>query len=77
MTLDRLMMELDALCKHWRVQVENRPGQRRYSCTVYAKGKRFTVSRAAYEAAVRDALQRIRTGTDGRRAKGLKLVDFE
>lgn len=57
---------LDRKTKHWRLQCVNNDKGRRYDCTVWACGKRFTTNRKTPLAAVKAALEKIASlGTRG------------
>lgn len=60
LALDTAIALLDAQSKHWTIKTENCTGHsRRYSCNVWAGGRRFTVNRATPLDVVRAALERI------------------
>lgn len=72
-----MILRLDAKAKHWTLKVHNRRGTeddpaatRRYECTVWAMGRRFTVNRMTPLLAVKAALAQME-GTDKR---GLHLA---
>jgi hypothetical protein len=76
-TLDALMLRLDATAKHWTLKVQNRRGSeddpaatRRYECTVWAHGRRFTVNRMTPLLAVKAALHQM----EGKDKRGLRLA---
>ena len=51
---------LDKQTKHWRIQCVNSGDRRRYECTVWGGGRRFTINRATPLLAAAGALERIR-----------------
>lgn len=70
MSLDAAIRRLDAIAKHWTITTENSRGVRRYECTVWTYGKRFTTNRATPLAAINAVFDRLA----GKDKKGLKLV---
>lgn len=64
---------IDGKAKHWTVRVSRSGESKRYECTVWAFGRRFTVSHKSYEVAVSRARQHM-DGLVQEKPKGLKLV---
>lgn len=63
--LTTAILLLDKRTKHWRLQCVNGK-ERRYDCTVWAAGKRFTTNRKTPLEAVKAALAKIESlGTRG------------
>jgi hypothetical protein len=58
-TLDQAIALLDAT-KHWRLQVQNSNGRRRYECTVWANGRRVSASRYSPLDSIQAALQKLK-----------------
>ena len=75
-SLEQSVAVLDAMAKHWRLQVENSERRgRHYSCTVWARGRRFTTRARTPVLAVNSAIDKIRGGVSGTRLKIVRCAD--
>lgn len=78
MTLDKAIPLLDRLAtKHWNLQAENDGNRRRFSCTVWSGGRRFSVERPTPIDAVNAAIDKIKvSGTFDTYLSGLATKGF-
>ena len=72
MNLEQAMSVLDTMAKHWTINCVNSNGRRRYECTLWACGRRVTVSRSSTVGAILAAMDKVKQPENGPQLKLVK-----